>query len=308
MISSIFQWYRRLPLVAQRLILRSLFSTVVLSIWTHVATHFYALRYGARLPLEGVPFLTVFAAFAAIILAFVSVSTLALVPFAKDAENAKTPTQATGDENPDEEESDQNTRSSREIGSRSFFASIWSFSSMLAISGLSLSALSLLYELKAFGLIALIGNGMNFGIGSSLLFISAFMGAVMAGSLATGRLFRKATKRQIEILSLGMYLVAGTTVLIAMLGPAFDHLLRTTQYGGGIVVNIETRDDGLIQDVSLFLVSEDTVTIWDSEGGVFQEYNSMHVIAITYDQDQTWRMPKSRPIDKIVGLGHQRIE
>lgn len=299
MIGALVKTYNGLPLFARRLIVRAFFSTVILSVWTHIATYFYALRYGARIPLEGVPFLVVFASIAALILAFVSVSTLALVPFAKDAP----PIGSTNKEGENEARRPipQTTKkgSLKATGTQRALASLWSFLSLFAAA---LGVVSLTADLGAWGsFVERVMPLFSTTLGTSLLSSAVTGAALVTGVALTSFAFRFATRRQIEILSLAMYIFTGLAVMIALLGPGFDHLLRVTQYGGGLLVNIETRDRGIIENASLFLVSDQTVTVWIATEGVFEEFNSAHLVSITYRPDQNWVMPQSRTVSQMLG-------
>jgi hypothetical protein len=91
LIVATLAYYRSLPNWAQltgQWLIRAAVATFILGQWSSVATYWYAMRYGARPPVEGVPFLELTVAVLGIALLALTVVILNILPAVWDAVSA----------------------------------------------------------------------------------------------------------------------------------------------------------------------------------------------------------------------------
>ena len=294
--SKLISMYQNLDFMVRSIIVRSIVSTCILSIWSHIATHLYALRYGARLPLEGVPFLFVFAIIAGTALALVSGITLFLIPRKKEQADI-----------PKGNEPGHDPVAPR-VAPADFFTRRLSREEIRVVFGIFLTVLGVASLVVTFILVqpryltwanmleAFIFDGIPVEV--ALVTVLALPMTLASVTSLLGR----ASVRLIRSSSLIVYVVAGLGVMYMMAGTAFDHLLRVTQYGGGVPVEVETTLGETISHNHLFLVSQDTVTLWDPNNGVFQQINGTEIVRIRYGFEDEWEMPQPKPLFDVLGV------
>lgn len=294
--NKLISMYQDLDFMVRSILVRSVVSTFVLSIWSHIATHLYALRYGARLPLEGVPFLFVFAVIAGTALASVSGITLFLIP-RKKGQDGNPPNSAPADE-----------QGAPKVVPADFFTRRLSREETRVVFGIFLTALGLASLVFTFLLVKprypswadMLEAFVFEGIPTELALVTVL--AIPMTLASASSLLGRASANLIRSSSLLVYIVAGLGVMYMMAGPAFDHLLRVTQYGGGVPVEIETTSGETISHNHLFLVSRDTVTIWDPNQGIFQQINGAEIVRIRYGFEDRWEMPEPKPLFEVLGI------
>jgi hypothetical protein len=288
MIDRLKALWMRLPGWGQQLSVRILLSSLLLTLVSQVATYFYAMRYGARIPLEGVPFLAVMAIVASVGLATISFAALIFVPLAKNF--------------------DQSSSQLMRLLVRLNFVSSDNDGSSHPISRYALLAFlvySVLHQSAH-----LLEHYTSFDTGAHwyLGFLMVLESTAETSSwtvvfhwmqLAVYAFFLIALLgvlriRAMQIASWVIYFGAILTLTAAMMGPSFDQLLRISRFGGGIGVNLLMAEKAEVRTGHLFLISSDTLTLWDPKTLSFHEVNRKHIDRLTYRQQPYWRMPESR--------------
>lgn len=323
LLTKLSDWWSELPELLRIILRRAALSSFVLIIVSQLATHWYALKYGARIPLEGVPFLIVMSIVASALLTLVSAATLLFIPLALS-----------------QQENHLHIRR-RELKRRfvhrklkkrygNSLGSVLSWGKNALVpkviasefrsrggSGSQMVGSFILWSL-IFGLLLLIlrrlaeSNQLSDGLFIAVFLSTLFILMALMGMLSFG-FFSEAQLRRISQL---IYFFAVFSLSVLMMGPLFEHILRVTRYGGGIEVNIQTIDQEEITSAGLFLVSSDSVTVWRpapmtriddgkdkvqlARVGRFEQISSSQIIAIKYEQYPEPLLPKQVPISRVL--------
>lgn len=277
MLKNIWNYYQTLPEVIRNIVKRMFGSFLILSIICSVATYWYALKYGARIPLDGVPFLAVISIVASVILTFVSFITLLLSPDA--------------DINPlfriepalSEIEKEQISMD-REI------EKMFDRRRNLVIFTTGITILSALFYLIILfgGDITKWNSSFIIIVFSTAIFLTLFRMAYVG----------KLTKKGMKIINNVIYWGAIGGIFILLSGTYFSHILQTTRYGGGISVVVQSTDKGVYIG-NLFLVTRSNVVVWSPEKSQFFDLNKNHIVSISTVQEGTIEMPPKRNLYNI---------
>ncbi len=289
MIGWLVAFWNGLPNWARTLVKRAAFSSLLLATVSYVATHWYAMTYGARIPLEGVPFLIALSVIASFLLTLISLSTLILIPLGKNYESVAAYRERiySGDRSIDHPDG---------ALTRIYFAAmrqaeilIRTMAFVLILIGVALAAASAFVVYAAWERGSAISAVDWFVIVTPLPVIAFLVFALL----------NRLTMRSFEQASLLIYVVSVTALVFGMLGPLFDHVLRATRYGGGVAVEVSLNEGRSVQVGSLFLVSSDTVTLWSCEDDRFYELNADIVDHIAYMPNPVWTLPEPRSWSEI---------
>ena len=294
--------FRALPDLVKEGAKRVFLSTLILTVLTQLATYVFAIRHGARLPLEGVPFLILVALVAGAVLSVISVSTLALIPLGRDYRKGSKSDMVT----------DQRLDTSKAL-------STWLIVALSVLLVLTLVLRSLNLEpvhdptsnllVEVFG-VELPEDALTRDSASSLL--DEFW-VVMAASILAFAIFtrlRLFTVKALNNISKWGYNSAITMVGLSLfIGPGYPEILRITKFGGGVEIGLTTRDEDL-NKAYLFLISSDQVTVWLAGENEFRQFNTEHVVSINYRPDAPYRLPRDRwsPFSASAGEGSSVTE
>ena len=111
----------------------------------------------------------------------------------------------------------------------------------------------------------------------------------------------KLSPRNIERTSFATYVFVGLLALFNLQGSGFEQMLRITKHGGGLIVDVTTRDDEKSYLGSLLLISHDTTSLWDYHNDRFIHLNNQHIVSISYRGLELPTLPRSRRGGKIEG-------
>lgn len=296
-------WFNGLPEWIQEILKRAVYSVAVLIIFSQVATYWYALNHGARVPLEGVPFLIVISIIAGLVLSVISTITLLLIPLGRNFER-------------------ENHEFKSEVEDVSLYQTyvrfLYKFLRIMAGSNPAANV-----DLKFFAtLLTLVAGATAVVVTYKILptyletigslfevpftTVSPFAVTVMVISLYVFTFFLwairlgKVTVEAMEKASTLLYRAALLGLIIAMMSSPFSHVLRAARYGGGIEVDIVARGNERLEKVNLFLTSSDTVTVWNRSTNSFQQFNSSHIVSMKYKTEPGYKMPLRRGVRGIL--------
>ena len=308
--NSVTSAFEPLRVLSRDLLLRTMVSFVLLSLITPIATQWYAFKYGARLPLEGSPFsfglfLTTSCALTLVSISSLIVPTLLrliLVPLAVGIEVIETAVAKSfattakrigvfvfSRGEPGHQTTD--AKQSRLIR--------WA----AVVFNLAQSALFLFLELvfyitwvgvAGFVMYRFFWISISNNAPPEFYLLSLLVGAQVVAIIIFLRR-PDSVDRLISIAGWVTYLIALTLLLIGMFSSAFETGLRLAHYGGGVPVKISSTNDLVIEDAHLFLVSDQSTTVWSASSNRFYEYDNNQIVFIEYPDSNRWRLPERSP-------------
>lgn len=89
-------------------------------------------------------------------------------------------------------------------------------------------------------------------------------------------------------------------MMILLVSPLFEQILRKTRYGGGLIISLETTDGAAKENVSLIMKSANSMTIWDPKINRFERFEMRHVEKMSYDIRPKWKLPP--PYEGVEGI------
>jgi len=283
-IAAAWIYYQRLPHWVQLVMqwaVRAGIASFILAQWSSVATYWYALRYGARPPVEGVPFLALTVALLGLILLLLTTLLFYGLPYLLRTTRAMLVSIA----------SHHPMAGSKHKYKLIFFAclTILFASATLFLSG------PYRITLQVITIVVAPPDREYLGVVLALFFFIAiyFLAILLPKLLGEKSIFR---------LTFGLYSFAILLLMIAMLGTPFDHVLRATRFGGGLQIDIELPNKERLPNQSLFLTSTNFVTVYDPNTMKFREVNREHVVQIEYGGVNGWSLPKQRRFTEIFGF------
>jgi hypothetical protein len=267
LLQAALDYYGSLPTWAQLAIqwlIRAAVASFILAQWSSVATNWYAMRYGARPPVEGVPFLALTVAVLGLMLLVWTVLLFQAIPTILRLLRHITTVYIKDD-----------------LSDRILKYVAYSFVFLFSLA-IPLIAIKLLKTKAAVYLF------------TALIVLPVFS--------LTWLSIRDLKDKEINRLSLGLYTVFIALLMVAMLGKPFDHILRATKFGGGVKVDVDLRDNSSLTGQSLFLTSANFVTIYDPGAAKFRELNRDHIIQIEYSGISGWSLPREKEYAEIFGF------
>ena len=274
-LNDVNRWSHRRSREIRDVVLRISISTVVLSLAVPFATQVYALRFGARLPLEGVPYSFVFVLAASLV---ITASTMFgyLMPLLQNRLH-------------------KIVHDNSSFGERLRKLTI-------RIMRISLPVISVLAGIVISFLMAaafepelILPNLLAFDFESAIPLLALLMALIqfVFGTIIT---LERRSLRNLSFFSWNMYTAALITTVFILFTDAFAYGLRAVQFGGGRKVAVETVDGTKVSDVYLFIHSTDSLTVWNDDAQQFEEFNLEHIVAVDYKPDDMWRLPPNRKL------------
>lgn len=129
--------------------------------------------------------------------------------------------------------------------------------------------------------------------------LASILGILLMFSIIVGKVTEKTLKRSGQVI----YVVAMVGLSAAMMGPLFDHVLRSTRYGGGIEVEIKLADGKDFRTANLFLTLSNTFTIWLPSTKKFLQIDATSISALRYDQNPDYALPNQKSFRDIFARG-----
>lgn len=277
--------YSSLPDFLRIVIFRSVISWMILSVALPVATYWYAQSYGARLPIEGVPFSSLLWVCLSVVISMISalsylVSMLLRSLFRPVSRAPKEILTA---------EDVENFARQRPkfawlirglgLGDRRIFAAL------MAVLGIGFAA---------FGLVIMFLSGRHLSADTWMVGVQVitFTAIFQIGFGVVTELFPRQMERVADLFSAGVYIVGLGGIVVGLFTSPFEDALRAAHYGGGSKVSIRMVDHRALDDVYLFLTSKDSTTVWDDTGKVFIEIQTNKIVQIEYSKDGEWKLPE----------------
>lgn len=263
MIESIKAFHRSLPGWAQYWIQRlaiGVVAALVSSVWMHVAVYAYALRHGARFPLEGVSFVALLGALAGFVLALASMFLF-----------YDTPRQLRQFHVIVIEDNIRRTHSWKSrLTANLAFVVVPMLVLSVGLGGINFAAIM--------AIAAKVDDFANWaGLVANLALIFVGMLPVV---LAVN--FPDPESPWPRKIVMRLYAVVVIGVATAALFSPFDAFLRLIRFGGGLPVQIISEDGRPSPDACLFLVSDGAVTIYDKPSDKFIEYRRDAITEVRY--------------------------
>lgn len=299
--------------------MRAAVTALAFSLLAQVAIYWFAVSYGARPPVEGVPFLSIVVAVLGALLALVTIVSVYGVPLALTALSwlgsrifSKERLQALRELNftafvfgrawgQNENESDDvDTRESREsaLKFRRFVLLTYAF---LVSVGFAWAFLAALLDIPGSEVIRnyvelfprLLTQGDN-GFMIGILTIYAFI-FILLGSVFINRVHR-------AFIANGLFLAGFVSLVVLTFSDYFLSLLRFTRFGGGIEV-IVTLDGRLVSErLNLIYQTRDNLVLYDSNSATVRDVTKEYVSSIEYVTDAVAKLPKKRTLTDILTL------
>jgi hypothetical protein len=282
LLQAALDYYGSLPNWAQiaiQWLIRAAVASFILAQWSSVATYWYAMRYGARPPVEGVPFLALTVAVVGLALLALTIILFYGAPIILK-----------------------------------FIRFILAFpidSFKIKISGLLEIVERILSSIIIFGFLAImifitfprknIGT-TNQNNADIIIYIFLVVFATLFIVIVRRLLARSLNDNNIHRISFGLYAISIAVLMVLMLSTPFDHILRATKFGGGVKVDIDLRDQARLAGQGLFLTSANFVTVFDPATAKFRELNRDHIIQIEYAGVEGWHLPREKDHAEIFGF------
>lgn len=265
---------------------RSLISSILFIVVTQIAVYWYAIKYGARPPLEGVSFLIIFSIAAGGGLSVASV----LAALTKAS---------------------QSPAIIQYFNQRTILA--WTISTILSVF-IVLAYYPLLYLLLqdlstqrevSFLYINFFGLRIYsiFYIVILMIFVMPsvqFISIVIPRNFLP-RFYSKIASKQTVATAFALYTIVGAFLLQFFLSDGFSSLLRLTQYGGGVIVDVKTRSE-VYERASLFVVTTRRTILWQDQSKQFIEINNEHGVSVSYEpRGVSYKLPPKLTPSGILG-------
>lgn len=254
-----------------------------------LATYYYAIRHGSRLPLEGVPYTFLFALFFGTALSIFSLTSFvaqwALATSMRSAHAIFTRVRSTREKRMADAEAFRESTEWEEDAARGplilalavgvllvFGAVVWNTYRQGIHSGAPVFREETIRS-GAMGVAGFISIQIVMGLGWAL----------------SSRVFEAVSK----YFSLFSYLAAVAISLWVLFSDGFNTALRVVHYGGGQAINLVLQDGAKVYNRTLFLRSQNILMTWNPESALFEEYMLEHIVSIEYQPISSWTMPPS---------------
>lgn len=264
MLDAIRAFYRSLPGWAQYWTLRlsiALAAAFVSSVFMHIAVYAYALRHGARFPLEGVSFVALLGALTGFVFTLASMFLFFELPRAL-AEFHKIVVE-------------DNIKRTHTLKSRLT-------ANLVFVAGPLLLVLLVIFVSHGVPALVMreqidIPSLVSSGVSSSVFYVLFGLPVILLAVNFPDPW--SPWPRKIALWAFGI--VVACVALAALLSP-FDVFLRFIRFGGGLPVEIVSVTGKPTSESCLFLVSDGAVTVYDKHTDKFVEYRRDAVAEVRY--------------------------
>ena len=265
--------WRAVPPWIRKFLRRGSISALLTGIGLNLALYIYAWKYGARWPLEGVPFFFELSVLTGSVLAG---GTLAIAALHRVALYQLA------------EISDRIETSFKKPSLSSIRLMQGFFGAILLSAGLMLIAL---YVYR--------GEMYRYMLESSILVLGG--GILFLIYCITGRQpnLKLEAERAVHNNANNLYIALVIGVVFAAISPLLSDLMKLTRFGGGLSIEYSLVGDDEVLTGGLFLRSKNSLTVWIDEESRFSEHPLTAVESIRYKQDGKSLLPPARLANRI---------
>lgn len=308
--ASIISFYDGLPTRVQFAVnwfLRAFIASLFFSFVSNIATFAYAIKYGARPPVEGVPYLSVTVGVFGFLLIIVTVLAIYGLPFvvAQLQRLSRIIISAVGSPSPKVGPPSPRGRRLRRISQNLVSAGIlFTFLGIneLVQPGSIKEVLEQWLELVS-GLTPGIREWTEQMQGPTLVWVVATAAFFPIAALAVAGVSALSPK-VLRYASNAVYFASILTIVVFSIHSpiqqaSFEQVLRLSRFGGGMPVTVYLSDGTILENKHLFITSADMVTLYDAEAQVFREINHAHILEMRYGRSTGWVLPPQREWDEI---------